>query len=69
MSEKSFSVGCPPDLQEIRRMAEDKLAHVCFGRESRTALEKTLIYEWIWSQIAISTDEAVLQFFGKAEKP
>lgn len=68
MERKSFSVGVAEGLHEFRREAEDRIARVCFGRRNRKDVPKMLLYEFIWSQISISTDESTLAYFGTAKE-
>lgn len=64
---KTFSVGVLDGNHHYRREAENRIARVCFRKNSRRDLNKSKIYEFIWSQIALSSDEAVARFFGSAE--
>jgi hypothetical protein len=65
MSERrTFSVGVHPDVQQYRRTAENKLAWVCFGKHDRKEVHKYLIYEKIFSAIALASDEKVREFFA-----
>ncbi len=64
---RTFSVGVHPDVQQFRRTAEDKIAWTCFGKYDRKDVPKYLIYEKIFSAIALSTDAKVKEFFGDGD--
>lgn len=67
MAERTFSVGIDPDVQVYRRTAEDKIAWVCFGKHTRKDVLKPLIYEKIFSAIALASDAQVRDFFGDGD--
>ena len=68
MASKSFSVGMLPDVHKYRRVAEQKIAWVCFGKHDRRQVPKPLIWEKIVSAIALSTDADVKRFFGDGDR-
>lgn len=62
--ESRFSVGLPPNVDELRKQAEDKLCRVVFRKRDREGEFKPKIWEKVISAIVLASDVKIREFFG-----